>query len=98
VETWATIKASELRRQPKGEHTLKQALDRYADEVSNNKRGARWEILRLNAFKSLAHGLPIGRLIASIEPIDMSNYWRDRRLDVVSKGTVLREITLSSGK
>jgi hypothetical protein len=86
VETWATIKASELRRQPEGEHTLKQALDRYANEVSNSKRGVMWEIVRINAFKGPLHGLPINRLITNIMPADMSD-WRDRRLKTVSKGT-----------
>lgn len=32
-------------------HTLGQVFDRYAAEVSETKKGAQWEIVRLNSFK-----------------------------------------------
>lgn len=70
--------------------TLKELLDRYAQEVSKTKRGADAEAYRIDQFKrsKLAQYAPAAitsRLIA---------LWRDDRLKEVSPGTVLRELQL----
>lgn len=70
--------------------TLKELLDRYADEVSKGKRGADAEAYRIEQFKrsNLAKYAPAaitGKLIAG---------WRDHRLTEVSPATVLRELQL----
>lgn len=70
--------------------TLKELLERYAQEVSQNKRGADAEAYRIEQFKrsKLAQYAPAAitsRLIAG---------WRDDRLQEVSPGTVLRELQL----
>lgn len=65
-------------------------LERYRDEVSVTKRGARWETLRI--------GLLLRDEIAKVRlPVLSSIHfadWRDRRLKQVSPASVLREWTL----
>lgn len=63
-------------------------LDRYAREVSISKRGARWEQMRAELIRrdKIAQ-IQIGQLSAT----DIAD-WRDRRLKVVSPGTVRREM------
>lgn len=70
--------------------TLKELLEKYAQEVSKSKRGADAEAYRIEQFKrsKLAQYAPAAitsRLIAG---------WRDERLQEVSPGTVLRELQL----
>ena len=69
---------------------FRDALDRYAKEVSPTKRGARWEKLRL----ALLGRDPLGAvLLPDLKAADFAA-WRDRRLRQVSAGSVLREWTL----
>ena len=73
-------------------HTLGEAFDKYADEESPKKRGARWERLRLAADPIRASKVadrPMGQLTAA----DLG-VWRDGRLRAVSAGTVRREMNL----
>ena len=97
AESWAARRETEIRDSknlsPGSKHTLVDAFRRYAEEVSPTKRGERWEILRLQAFES--HALPLKKMVDTIEPDDMAT-WRDSRLAVVNRGTVLREISLLS--
>ncbi len=73
--------------QPFGE-----VMARYAREVSPAKRGARWEQIRIEAFKrSGIAKIGIGDLKAS----DFAA-WREARLREVSVGTVKREMVLLS--
>lgn len=100
AEAWATAKELEFRALAVGQggsiRTLLDALRRYAEEVSPHKRGARWELIRLQAFESAAHRpLPIHTKLANITTAQLSD-WRDARLKVVSRGTVLRDISLLS--
>jgi len=69
--------------------TLWQAFDRYLDTVTPQHRGKRWEALRIAAFK---RQLP-DRLLAVVSS-DTIAQWRDARLEVVSTGTVRREMNL----
>jgi integrase len=65
-------------------------LDRYARQVSPTKRGARWEMLRIEAMRRD----PVAKVqIGSLTSADLAGY-RDRRLAQVSPGTVRRELTL----
>ncbi|MEH6741600.1 MAG: site-specific integrase [Sulfitobacter sp.] len=67
-------------------------LGRYAREVSPKKRGARWEILRIERFRLDA----IARvLMADLTATDFSA-WRDARLHEVAPATVNREMVLLS--
>ncbi len=71
--------------------TLAQVLDRYAEEVSPRKKGEAKEILRLAAFKR--QPLPVNAKLSSITTADLVR-WRDARLKVNARGSVLRDITL----
>ena len=72
---------------------LGEVMDRYAREVSVRKRGARWEIIRLEK---------LGRDdLARIRLYDLKPHhiatWRDKRLGEVAPASVGREMTLLSG-
>lgn len=83
--------------------TFGDLLHRYAEEVSTTKRGARWEQLRIEA---LTRGRPeafppvLPDPIASVRLSDLDERhfaaWRDRRLRLVTPGTVRREWSLLS--
>lgn len=93
--TWAQEREAEiLDDRPAGEkHTLREALRRYADEVSPTKRGERWEHVRLAAFESYL--LPVDAPIGTITTQHVADF-RDSRKTTVSPGTVIREMTLLS--
>lgn len=67
-------------------------MQRYAREVSPSKRGARWEMIRLEMLcRDPISRVPIGELSAG----DLAS-WRDRRSAEVGANSVLREISLLS--
>jgi len=67
-------------------------LVRYAREVSPTKRGARWEILRLERFRKEAFArVQIGDLRSADFAL-----WRDKRSGEVQAGSVRREMVLLS--
>lgn len=73
--------------------TVAEAYDRYAREVSVNKKGARWEMIRL---ESLSRYPFAKRAIADIRAGDIAA-WRDFRLtEGVKSATVRRELQLIS--
>ncbi len=74
--------------------TLADALDRYKEDVSPTKKGARFELLRLGA---VARDFPhiAGKQLTQVKTSDMVE-WRDRRLKIVSPGSVQRDINLLS--
>lgn len=67
-------------------------LDRYAREVSNAKRGGRWEIIRIEKLRR--------DKIANVRLGDLQarNFadWRDRRSREVAPASVIREMQLMS--
>lgn len=73
--------------------TFGEALFRYAKEVSPTKRGARWEMLRLERFRREKFA---AIKMQDLTPADFAA-WRDARLRDVAPGTVNREMTLLSG-
>lgn len=70
--------------------TFGELLDRYADEVSTTKRGAEWELKRI---KALGRDDITDIKLVNLKPEHFAA-WRDRRLRVVTAGTVLREWNL----
>lgn len=95
---WAALRSTELRSLRNGTagrfKTLRDALRRYGEEVSPSKKGARWELVRLAAFEKPEHAaLGIMRKLDDFMPADIAA-WRDSRLALVSRGTVLRDLTL----
>lgn len=73
-------------------HTLRDAFDKYHDEVSPKKRGGRWEQYRLKAdpFQKAAMA---SQAIPRVTEAEVSA-WRDWRLLGVSGATVRREMNL----
>lgn len=83
---WIAKTEDDLLSGPVSRPTMRTALDRYADEPSRS----RWDILRLTAFRREDWAaLPINEVSPKILAA-----WRDKRLESVSPGTVLREMTL----
>lgn len=94
---WASVREIELKTPApeKAEHTLADALRRYAQEVSPTKRGHRREAITIEAMLRYPF-MPVGVKMCELTPSHMAD-WRDARLKQVSSGTVLREIALLSG-
>ena len=84
--------ARELPPSPEGTPMVV-ALQRYADEVSPTKQGARWEQVRIKAF--IRDDALFQRPITSITGSDIAT-WRNKRLRKVSPSTVNRELCLLS--
>lgn len=72
--------------------TVAGLFDRYASEVSPEKRGARWERIRLLA---LSRAPEFQCAATNIDGADLAG-WRDRRLKTVKASTVNRELNLIS--
>jgi len=72
--------------------TFGDLLSKYANEVSPNKRGSRWEIIRINKY--------LKDDIAKVHLRDLNSShfaaWRDMRLKEVGNGSVLREWNILS--
>lgn len=67
-------------------------LERYAREVSNFKRGARWEIIRI---AKLRRDEIASVRLGEIKPAHFAA-WRDKRLGEVAPASVIREMQLMS--
>jgi integrase len=72
--------------------TVAQALQRYSNEVTPTKRGARAELLRLSAFE---RDFPVlaGKIMSEVTAADLAG-WRDARLAKVTAGSVQRDINI----
>jgi integrase len=93
AQAWATEAEAELLALKRGDaprKTVRQALTRYAEEVSPKKRGARWELLRLESY---AREPWAGKWLVDLNAADLST-WRDRRLREVTSGSVQRDFNL----
>ncbi|MGH6628019.1 MAG: tyrosine-type recombinase/integrase [Burkholderiaceae bacterium] len=100
AQAWAEARAVELRSVRGGKvgtvKTLRDALRRYADEVTPHKRGWAKELIRLKAFEGEAHrALPVARQLSELTVGDVA-LWRDARLKMTARGSVLRDLTLLS--
>ncbi|EFI63645.1 integrase family protein [Comamonas thiooxydans] len=105
ARAWADARRTELRAAAEGgavaakirgeAFNLNDAMKKYGEEVSPEKRGARWELLRIEAITTKHPHWPGKRRMAELDAQDLIQ-WRDARLKAVSKGTVLREIALVS--
>lgn len=97
AEAWATKTEGEILARARGQivtgHTLRDALRKYAKEVSPTHRGEHWERVRLTMFERIINF--VGRPIDHIQPTELSA-WRDARLAEVSASTVRRELGLLS--
>lgn len=75
-------------------HTLAQVLVRYADEISSEKKGEQWELVRLNAWKNL----PFAELRLMDLRREHIETWMVERAskDKVKSSTINRELNLLS--
>lgn len=73
--------------------TLNDAMKRYAKEVSPEKRGSRWEIIRIEAITTKHPKWPGRRLISEVDEQDLIQ-WKNSRKKSVKDSTVLREMAL----
>jgi integrase len=98
AEAWASARETDLRESAKvstaGKTTLRAGLEKYRDEVTQEKRGKRWEEVRINAFLRDPR-LPLDKLLSDIDPADFEE-WRKGRLSQVSDGTLIREMNVIS--
>jgi integrase len=95
AQAWATHTESEIlagKHQAGTDKTLRDALDRYAKEVTPEKRGHHWELIRMNAWKSLPF---VDYKLSDITTPRIAE-WRDDRLKNVKSSTVNREMNLMS--
>lgn len=74
--------------------TLADAMQRYALEVSPEKRGGDKEVIRINAI--LRHDKFPSRVKMNDLTPDHFSAWRDARMKTVSRGSVLRDMNLIS--
>ena len=97
AQEWAARRALELRAVADGTvgtlKTLRDALRQYSREVTPAKRGWQKETIRLAAFERQA--LPLDKKLQAVTAADIAA-WRDARLRVNSRGSVLRDMTLLS--
>lgn len=95
ASAWAEATSHSMRsKKNTPEHTLGDCIKRYAEEETPKKRGATKESIRLSAFLK-ERGFPAEVKMSDLTVAEMSK-WRDTRLQTVSAGTVLREISLLS--
>ncbi|REG86738.1 site-specific integrase [Marinomonas pollencensis] len=98
--------ASDLEREAKEstssdipDRPFSKALERYRDTVSVTKRGQKFEIRRIERWLGKSADEPADPLcFISLQDIQSKHFaeWRDRRLQKVAVGTVLREWTVLS--
>lgn len=87
-EEYLILNADEIRVKD----TFASVLRRYSRERTPGKRGARWEMLRLERLAKDAIGKK------SMQDLTAKDFaeWRDRRMTEVSPGSVIREMNLLS--
>jgi len=89
TQTEADILAGKAEQAPSTK-TLAEAFDRYAEVISPTKRGSRWEIIRLNKFKSLPFA---SHKIGEVTTPTLAE-WRDEQLKTLKSSSVNREMNL----
>lgn len=95
ARAWAHRLEAEIMAGVRGETpnlTFGALLERYGREVSARKKGARWEIVRLQALGRDRIALV---KLRAFGPVHVSD-WRERRLQAVSGASVRREWNLLS--
>lgn len=97
AKAWAAklesnIDTDQIESPAEHQKTVADAFERYANEVSVGKKGARYERIKLNAF--LRDHLASIK-ISDLTPADIAN-WRDSRLKKVAGSSVNRELNLIS--
>lgn len=87
---WAHQREAELVGVRLPEHIVREALERYALEVSPANKGCRWEVVRL---RMLARDPLAATRLPALRGAHIGD-WKERRLRVVSGASVRREMNL----
>ncbi len=93
ARVWAERVEDEMRRgvsASAGTATLGDVMERFAREISPEREGARWEILRL---KRMGRDKVARVRLDRLQPANIAD-WRDRRLTEVQGSSVRREMNL----
>jgi integrase len=93
---WAAKEEASILAAERGQfpaRTLREALEKYADEVSPKKKGQGWEQRKLIAFEAQLGKALLDKVLSKITTADLAQ-WRDARLKTVTDGTVQRDINL----
>jgi integrase len=94
AQAWATEREQQIAgglRAPVPHRSVRDALDRYAREVSPLHKGAHWERVRLT---KLGRDLPFaGRRLADVAAADIAG-WRDGQAGVLAPASIRREFGL----
>lgn len=89
AQQWALEQEAQAKAISHGWHTFTQAADRYEEEVTPSKKGAKWERSRLESMREHFGQARLGELDAP-----HIAGWRDARLKTVTASTVVRESNL----
>ena len=94
AKDWAARAEYELLNGDKiaADSTFGALMDRYARERSPQKRGGRWEVVRL---EKLQRDKIADKKLGDLAPRDFAG-WRDRRMGEVAPASVIREMQLMS--
>jgi integrase len=90
---WAIHKEVEMKSYDSDipRHTLREALEKYRDTVSANKKGAKWEMSRINKFITT---MPfINEQLTELKTSTLAQ-WRDDNLKKIQPASVRREMTV----
>ena len=88
---WANEQEAQLSGSALPDKTLADALQRYSGEVSEKKRGRRWEQIRIARF--IREDKIAKRRLLALTAADFAE-WRDARLKQVAPASVAREMNL----
>lgn len=103
AQAWASERETEIRKTVQTgittDKTVQDAFDRYETEVSSQKKGHRWESIRMAFFgRYVVNGVKMGEMLLHEVTPEVLGAWRDKRMSVdgVSGSTVNRELKLLS--
>jgi integrase len=81
---------------PAAHRTFQDMLEKYRDEVSKKKKGARWEEIRINKLLAEEVDGLAGKMLGSIGKADIAQ-WRDRKIQSgLSGSSIVREWAIIS--
>jgi len=89
---WVARREAELARDGRliAGQTIGNALEKYRDEISSKRKGARAETIRINRMLRD----PIARVPLQLARLDDIEAYRDRRAEQVKPNSVIRELTV----
>ncbi|MCU4119363.1 tyrosine-type recombinase/integrase [Variovorax sp. N23] len=100
ADEWSSRRTLELRSDgkagPGSRKTMLDMLRQYGEQVTPAKRGNAKELIRLKAFEDpTKHRLPLKAKVRDVTSMDLGQ-WREERLKLNARGTVLRDMGLMS--